>query len=116
MKSLGSGSILKSKSVAATQCLHCAMNLPVSVVVNGFENMKDLEQALAAAKTFESMDDNDVQKLLSLTQGAAADGKFELCKTTTTFDGTVQHPEWLVSEARFIRKRKALAETNAFQI
>jgi len=30
---------------------------------------------------------------------AATDGEYELFKTTTAFDSTIQHPEWLGKES-----------------
>ena len=32
------------------------------------------------------------------------DGKFELFKTTSIFDGTAQHPEWLGEEPERLQK------------
>ena len=40
MKSMGSGDILKSKVVQPIECLHYALNLPTSVVINGIDSMK----------------------------------------------------------------------------
>jgi len=40
MKSMGSGDILKSKAVQPIECLHYALNLPTSVVINGIDSMK----------------------------------------------------------------------------
>jgi aryl-alcohol dehydrogenase-like predicted oxidoreductase len=95
MKSLGFGAILRSKTATAIECLHYAMNLPTSTVITGFERMEILEQALEAACTFKPMSKEDVSALLARTADAAADGKYETFKTTTGFDGTVQHPQWL---------------------
>jgi hypothetical protein len=40
MKSMGSGSILRSKTVSAIECLHYALNLPTSVVITGIDSME----------------------------------------------------------------------------
>ena len=95
MKTLGFGAILRSNTASAIECLHYAMNLPTSVVITGMEDLERLEQALEAASTFKPMSDQEVSALLARTADAAADGKFETFKTTTGFDGTVQHPQWL---------------------
>ena len=95
MKTLGFGAILRSNTVTATECLQYAMNLPTSVVITGMERMEILEQALEAARTFKPMTPEQVTALLARTADAAADGKYETFKTTTGFDGTVQHPQWL---------------------
>ena len=96
MKPLGSGWILKSNTVEAIDCLHYAMSLPTSVVITGCDSLDILEQALKAARTFHPLDASQVADLLVKTAPVALAGKFEGYKTTQTFDGTVQHPEWLL--------------------
>ncbi len=98
MKTLANGTILESNTVTATECLQYAMNLPTSVVITGCESMEDLQQALKAARTFKPLTEEQVSALLSKTQKAAARGEFELFKTTSVYDGTAQHPEWLGEE------------------
>jgi aryl-alcohol dehydrogenase-like predicted oxidoreductase len=98
MKTLANGTILESKTVTATECLQYAMNLPVSVVITGCESMEDLEQALNAARTFKPMRDDEVSSLLAKTEQAASRGEYELFKTTSVYDGTAAHPEWLGEE------------------
>ncbi len=95
MKPLGSGDILKSKTVTPVECLHYAMNLPTSVVITGCDSLKILNQALAAARTFRPMSETEVASLSARTARAGAEGKYELFKTTTNFDGTVANPQWL---------------------
>jgi predicted aldo/keto reductase-like oxidoreductase len=98
MKTLANGTILESNTVTATECLQYAMNLPTSVVITGCESLEDLEQALNAARTFKPMTNEQVSALLSRTERAAARGEFELFKTTSVYDGTASHPEWLGEE------------------
>ena len=95
MKSMGNGVILKSGAVTPLECLHYALSLPTSVVITGIDSMKVLEQAFEAARTFKPMKEQEVASLLARTKASAAKGEFELFKTATRFDGTVQHPEWL---------------------
>jgi predicted aldo/keto reductase-like oxidoreductase len=95
MKPLGSGIILKSDTVDAVQCLHYALNLPTSVVINGCDTMERLQQALTAARTFKKMDEAQVGQLLAKTKDAAENGKWELYKTSHRFDGTYSNPQWL---------------------
>jgi len=95
MKPLGSGEILKSHSVSAIECLHYALSLPTSVVINGMESMQRLDQALEAVRTFKPMDQQQIGTLLSRTAPHAGTGKFEPFKTTPAFDATARHPEWL---------------------
>jgi aryl-alcohol dehydrogenase-like predicted oxidoreductase len=98
MKTLANGTILESQTVSATECLQYAMNLPVSVVITGCESMKDLEQALNAARTFQPLSNEQVCGLLAKTTQAASRGEYELFKTTSVYDGTAAHPEWLGEE------------------
>ncbi len=98
MKTLANGMILKSNAVTAVECLQYAMNLPSSVVITGCESMKDLEQALTAARTFKPLSEEQVRSLLARTAQPAARGEYELFKTTSIYDGTATHPEWLGEE------------------
>jgi predicted aldo/keto reductase-like oxidoreductase len=95
MKSMGDKIILESKAVTPIECLHYAMNLPTSVVITGCDSMKILEQALEAARTFRPMDQKQVAELLSRTAPLAGQGKFELYKTSSRFDGTANNPQWM---------------------
>ena len=95
MKPLGGGRILESRSVSAVDCLHYAMSLPTSVVITGCDSARTLTQALSAARTFKPWTERERAALLAKSAKPAAERRYELYKTTTTFDGTVQHPEWL---------------------
>jgi predicted aldo/keto reductase-like oxidoreductase len=95
MKSMGSGVILKSKTVQPIQCLHYAMNLPTSTVITGIDSMKILDQAVEAARTFRPLAQDQVASLLARTAAAAQNGEFELFKTANEFDSTAEHPQWL---------------------
>src|ERR1019366_9047398 len=95
MKSMGSGVILQSKTARPIECLHYALNLPTSVVITGIDRMEILDQALEAARTFKPMSKEEVAALLARTADVAAAGQYEPFKTTTNFDGTAHHPEWL---------------------
>jgi aryl-alcohol dehydrogenase-like predicted oxidoreductase len=95
MKPLASGAVLKANVVTATQCLHYALNLPTSVVINGCESLERLEQALEAVKTFKPMSHAQVQALLAKTKTPAMTGQFELFKTGIQFDGTARNPQWM---------------------
>lgn len=98
MKTMANGTILESKTVSAIECLQYAMNLPVSVVITGCESMENLEQALTAARTFKPFGEAEVSALLARTANAASRGEYELFKTTSVYDGTAAHPEWLGEE------------------
>ena len=104
MKSMGNGIILKSKTVEPIDCLHYALNLPTSVVITGIDKQPFLDQAFQAVKTFQPMSTEQLDALLSKTQEAALSGKYELFKTTSHFDTTARHPDWLGSDTPAVQK------------
>jgi len=95
MKSMGDKNIVDSGVVTPVECLHYAMTLPTSVVITGIESMKILDQALDAVRTFEPMTASQMVALLNRTAIAAANGQYELFKTTDKFDSTARNPQWL---------------------
>jgi len=106
MKSMANGILLKSKTVTPTECLHYALNLPTSVVITGVDSMAILDQACEAVRTFRPMSDEEVRSMLARTAEAAANGGYEPFKTSSIFDGTAQHPEWLGDEPQRVRQLK----------
>jgi predicted aldo/keto reductase-like oxidoreductase len=104
MKSMANGIILKSSTVTPTECLHYALNLPTSVVITGIDSMGILDQAIEAVRTFAPMSKGEVEALLEKTAEAAARGEYEPFKTTSIFDGTATHPEWLGEEPKRLQQ------------
>src|SRR5258706_7807756 len=98
MKSMANGILLKSNTVTPIECLHYALNLPTSVVITGIDSLEILDQAFAAVRTFHPLNKEELDVLLAKTSAAALTGRFEPFKTTSIFDGTAQHPEWLGEE------------------
>ena len=97
MKSMGDHEILKSGGATATECLHYAMNLPVSVVITGCDSLGVLHQAIDAALKFRPLAPEAVTALLDRTREAAKQGDFEKFKTSHQFDGTINNPQWLTT-------------------
>ncbi len=93
MKTFGDHFILDSNTVKPIEALHYGLTQPVSVVITGIDSPQILEQALTAARTFKPMSQPEVAALLARTRDAALEGKYELFKTTTRFDGTAHRPE-----------------------
>jgi predicted aldo/keto reductase-like oxidoreductase len=104
MKSMGDGVILKSKTVSPIECLHYALSLPTSVVITGIEKQEILDQAIEAVKTFKPLNHGQVAQLLSKTKDVAMAGKYELFKTSSHFDSTAKHPDWLGGDAPDVQK------------
>jgi len=103
MKPMANGIILRSKTVSPIECLHYALNLQTSVVITVIDRMDILDQAFEAARTYESMTLAQVNALLARTARAARHGEFEPFKTSSIFDGTAEHPEWLGEEPQCLQ-------------
>ena len=97
MKPIGGGVILQSKTVSAPECLRFAMSQPTDVVITGCDPLEMVQQALNTARNFKPMTQEELASLLGRTAAAAAQGKFEMYKTTSSFDGTAHNPQWLGS-------------------
>jgi aryl-alcohol dehydrogenase-like predicted oxidoreductase len=95
MKPIGSGLLLESGAVRADECLRYTMSLPTSVTITGCDTMGVLEQALALALAYKPLDDQEKAAILAKSAPFAAAGKYEKFKTSSMFDGTAAHPEWL---------------------
>lgn len=100
MKPFGGGILFRSQplesgSITPIECLHYAMNLQTSVVINGCDSLERLNQALEAVRTFKPLSQGELSAILAKTEAAGAHGEYELFKTSHTFDGTWQNPQWL---------------------
>jgi len=104
MKCMANGTILKSGTVTAMECLQYALNLPTSVVITGLDSMEILNQACQAAESFRPMTGPQVGSLLAKTAEAALSGKYEPFKTSSLFDGTAQNPQWLGEEPEHVQQ------------
>jgi uncharacterized protein len=90
MKSLGgTGDPAKRRAVAARDALRYAMSLPVATTVSGIDSQRVLKQNLQVARGFRPFTAAEMQVLRDKTARVAADGRFELYKTTATFDGPI---------------------------
>ena len=87
--------LMSSGAAKPIELLHYSMNLPTSVVITGIDSMAILDQALEAARTFQPMTPEQTAALEAKTKIAAADGTYELFKTTNHFDSTAKSPQFL---------------------
>ena len=105
MKTFGDGVILKSDApIKPIEYLHFSLNLPTSVVITGIQNDRDLDQAFEAVKTFKPMDKGQVAELLDRSKPYASEGKYELFKTSSTFDGTAKNNKWLGEDVESVQQ------------
>lgn len=90
MKSLGgSGELIRHGVVTPEQGLRYAMSLPVATTISGVDTMEVLDQNLKVAVNFEPLDPQVMQQLRDYCRPRAADGRNELFKMTTKYDGKI---------------------------
>jgi aryl-alcohol dehydrogenase-like predicted oxidoreductase len=88
MKSLGgSGEMVRKGGCTPEQGLSYAMSLPVAVTISGMETPDVLHQNLAVARGFKPLSADEMAKLRNRSRDEAADGRYELFKTTKKYDG-----------------------------
>jgi aryl-alcohol dehydrogenase-like predicted oxidoreductase len=103
MKAFADSVLLKSgAAIDPLEYLHYALNLPTSVVITGIESQRDLDQAFEAVRTFQPMDKARIAEVLARSRPYALEGKFELFKTSSTFDGTAKNADWLGDEGEAV--------------
>jgi hypothetical protein len=90
MKSLGgSGEMVRHGGITAEQGLRYAMSLPVATTISGMDSMEVLNQNLVVAVNFKPLNTAEMKDLRERSRAFAGDGRFELFKTTTKYDGKV---------------------------
>jgi aryl-alcohol dehydrogenase-like predicted oxidoreductase len=90
MKSMGgSGEIVSHGAATPADALRYAMSLSVATTISGMDSLGVLEQNLGIAKGFQPMKPEEMQALRDRVKVFAADGRFELFKTTKKYDGDV---------------------------
>jgi aryl-alcohol dehydrogenase-like predicted oxidoreductase len=88
MKSMGGlGDAVRRRAVTAREALRYAMSLPVATTISGIDSLRVLRQNLRIAQGFEPMTADEMQALRTRCAKDAADGHFELYKTSKKFDG-----------------------------
>jgi len=88
MKSLGGDARFVSEGVVtAEEALSYAMSLPVATVVSGIDSPRVLEQNLSVARGFKPLTARARDSLRQRIAAIAADGRFELYKTSAKFEG-----------------------------
>ena len=87
MKSFGAGEAVRHKAVTPADALRYAMSLPVATTISGIDSMRVLRQNLKIAREFAPMSAAEMQRYRTRLAGEAADGRYELYKTTAQHDG-----------------------------
>ncbi len=90
MKSLGgSGEMVRHGTITAHEGLRYAMSLPVATTISGIDTMEVLDQNLQVAVNFQPLSAAEMPGLRDRSRYFASDGRFELFKMTTKYDGKV---------------------------
>lgn len=90
MKGLGGGNgILIQAGVSAAEAYRYALSQPVASQVVGITSMAQLRENVALARDFVPMPSAEQEALVARVRDVAADGRYELFKSTQTFDGPV---------------------------
>lgn len=90
MKSLGgSGEMVRHGGITAEQGLRYAMSLPVATTISGMDSTEVLNQNLAIAVNFNPLTAAQMTELRDRCHAFAADGRYELFKTSTKYDGKI---------------------------
>ena len=90
MKSLGGeANMVKKKAVSAQEALRYAMSLDVATTVSGIDSPRVLRRNLAVARGFTPMSAQERETLRARCVELAADGRFELYKTTAKHEADV---------------------------
>jgi hypothetical protein len=65
------------------------MSLPVATTISGIDSMQVLDQNLKVAVNFKPLEATAMQALRDQCRSVAADGRLELFKMTTKYDGKI---------------------------
>jgi predicted aldo/keto reductase-like oxidoreductase len=94
MKSLGgAGKIVTEAGVRVEDALRYVLSLPIASLVSGIDSVKVLEQNLKIAREFKPMTESEKKDIESRTLKLAGDGRFELFKSSKTYDGAVHRKQ-----------------------
>jgi aryl-alcohol dehydrogenase-like predicted oxidoreductase len=90
MKSLGGeGAAVRKGVIRVEDALRYAMSLPVTTTISGIDSMRVLRQNVKIASGFTPLSRAQMDRLRHRFAPLAADGRFELYKTTAKHEGEV---------------------------
>jgi hypothetical protein len=78
---------VKKGVITAKQAITYVLSLPVATLVSGMDSLEVLRKNIEIARTFTPMSPAEMQALRDRGASLAADGRFELYKTSKRFDG-----------------------------
>jgi aryl-alcohol dehydrogenase-like predicted oxidoreductase len=89
----GEGTPARKRAIKATDALRYAMSLPVATTITGIDSMTVLRQNLGVARGFKPLSEGEMDAIRRQAAEPAADGRFELYKTTAKHEGPVGRRE-----------------------
>jgi aryl-alcohol dehydrogenase-like predicted oxidoreductase len=90
MKGYGGSSpqgIMAKSGLTVAEAYRYALSLPVSTQVVGLTSLDQLKEAVALGRSFTPMSAGERSALVARVRDMAGDGRYELFKSTVTFDG-----------------------------
>jgi predicted aldo/keto reductase-like oxidoreductase len=87
MKGYGGQGIIAKAGLTAAEAYRYSLSMPVSTQVVGLTSLDQLKEAVAVARSFTPLSAAEKSALLGRVKDVAGDGRFELFKSTVTFDG-----------------------------
>lgn len=85
----GNGEPIKQGVVTVEEALRYVLTLPVATIVSGIDSRAVLQQNLAIVRRFTPMTAREMQALRTRVAVYAADGRFELFKSSRSYDGRI---------------------------
>jgi aryl-alcohol dehydrogenase-like predicted oxidoreductase len=90
MKSLGGdGRAIEQRAAGITEAVRYAMSLPVCTTISGIDSQRVLRQNVRIARAFSPMSARERRAYERRLSEQAADGRFELYKTTAEHEGPI---------------------------
>jgi len=94
MKSLGgNGKMVSEAGVTIEDALRYVLSLPISTLVSGIDSEKVLDQNLKIVREFQPLTADERTRIEQSTLKVAGDGRFELFKSSKTFDGPIHRKQ-----------------------
>ena len=94
MKSLGGvGNIVTKAGIPVEQALNYVLSLPISTLVSGMDSEQVLDQNLSIVRNHVAMNEDERKALENKYIQVATDGRYELFKSSQTFDGPVHRKQ-----------------------
>lgn len=93
MKSMGGGApegtfLARGRTgLSAEQCIRYSLGTEISTLVVGIMNLEQLKANAALARNFTPLPPADIKQLQASLKAEASDGRYELFKSTSQFDG-----------------------------